>query len=262
MHIIIKEDKTEVRDYLLGQLREDDEERLELRLLTDPAFGEEFDSVVDEITDQYVGNEFQGEERKRVEQYFLRSAERQDKVRFACELLRQAEVEGGGEVGSVPAPPEPGWWERARLFWNAQALSLRFATIFATFVIVAGLAMLLVPTRNAPAPGYASIALKIGNSERNVGAQVTSVKPPPEAAGIRIELTLPDEAPPAKSYRVNLTGEQGSRDVTVAEQNGRSVVVIVPTADVPPGSYTIRLFGLNADGSEQRVPGSYFFTVQ
>ena len=121
--------------------------------------------------------------------------------------------------------------------------------------------MLLVPTRNAP-PVYASIALKSSNSERSVGSDVVSVKPPPGAAGIRIELALPDEAPQARSYRVNVTGEQGSRDVPVAEQSARSVVVIVPTADVPPGSYTIRLFGLNADGSEQRVRGSYFFNVE
>ena len=262
MSIIIKEEKTEVKNYLLGQLQGEDEDRLELRLLTDPAFGEEFDTVVDEITDQYVGNQFQGEERKRVEQYFLRSAERQNKVRFACELLSQAAAERGSEVENVPVPTEPGWWERARLFWNGQALSVRFATIFATFVILAGLAMLLMPTRNVPAPVYASIALKISNAERSVGPDVVSVKPPPGAAGIRIELTLPDEAPQAKSYRVNLTGEQGSRDVPVAEQNAGSVVVIVPTADAPPGSYTIRLFGLNADGSEQRVRGSYFFNVE
>lgn len=262
MSIIIKEEKTEVKNYLLGQLQEDDEERLELRLLTDPAFGEEFDTVVDEITDQYVGNQFQGEERKRVEQYFLRSAERQNKVRFACQLLHQAAVERGSEVENVPVVPEPGLWERARLFWNAQALSLRFATIFATFVIIAGLAMLLVPTRNSTSPVYASIALQSSNAERSVGAEVTSVKPPPGAAGIRIELALPDEALQAKSYRVNLSGEQGTRDLPVAEQSARSVVVIVPIEDVPRGSYTIRLFGLNPDGNEQRVRGSYFFNVE
>ena len=247
MSIIIKEEKNEVTLYLLGQLRDEDEERLELRLLTDPAFGEDFDTVVDEITDKYVGDEFQGEERKRVEQYFLRSAERQNKVRFACELLRQAAV-----------PAEPGWWERASLVWNRQALSLRFATIFATLVIMVGVAMLLIPPRNPTSPAYASIVLKISTAERSAAPEVPTVKPQPGAAGIRIELTLPDQVPPAKSYRVNLTGEQGSRDVPVAEQNARSVVVIVPTGEIPPGSYAIILFRMTDD----RVPGSYFFNVE
>ena len=258
MSIIIKEQKNEVILYLLGQLRDEDEERLELRLLTDPAFGEDFDTVVDEITDKYVGDEFQGEERKRVEQYFLRSAERQKKVRFACELLRQAAVERGG-TENVPVPPEPGWWERASVFWNEQALSLRFATIFATLVIMVGVAMLVLPTRNPTSPAYASLALKSNTSDRSAGPDTPSVKLEPGVAGIRIELTLPDQAPQAKSYRVNLTGEQGSRDVPVAEQNARSVVVIVPAGELPPGSYTIRLFGMDAD---ERVPGSYLFNIE
>jgi len=258
--IIIKEEKNEVTLYLLGQLRDEDEERLELRLLTDPAFGEDFDTVVDEITDKYVGDEFQGEERKRVQQYFLRSAERQNKVRFACELLRRAAVERG--TVNVPVPPEPGWWERASLFWNRQALSLRFATIFATLVIMVGVAMLVLPTRNPTSPAYASLGLKSNTSDRSVGPDTPSVKLEPGVAGIRIELTLPDQAPQAKSYRVNLTGEQGSRDVPVAEQNARSLVVIVPTGELPPGSYTIRLFGMDAGGTEQRVPGSYLFNVE
>ena len=59
-------------------------ERFELRLLTDPAFGEEFDTIVDEITDEYVGNELQGEERKRLNS-ILRSTERQNKGEIRAE---------------------------------------------------------------------------------------------------------------------------------------------------------------------------------
>ena len=262
MSIIIKETKNEVRLYLLGQLKEEDEERLELRLLTDPAFGEDFDTVVDEITDQYVGNELRGEERKRVEQYFLRSAERQNKVRFASELFRQAAVERGSTVVNVPVPPEPGWWERASQFWNRQALSLRFASIFATLVIMAGVAMLVVPTRNPTSPSYASIALKSSSSDRSVGTEIPTVKPQPGDAGIRIDIALPDGSPRVDSYRVNLRGEQASRDLPVAEQNDRTVVVVVPTDEVPRGSYVIQLFAVQANGTEQRIPGSYFFNVE
>lgn len=262
MSIIIKETKNEVRLYLLGHLKDEDEERLELRLLTDPAFVADFDTVVDEITDEYVGNELRGEERKRVEQYFLRSAERQEKARFARELFRHAAVERGSSVVNVPVPPDPGWWDRASEFWNRQALSLRFASIFATLVIMAGIAMLVVPTRNPTSESYASIALKSSSSVRSVGSEIPSVKPQPGDAGIRIEMTLPDGSPRADSYRVNLQGEQGSRDLPVAEQNDRSVVVIVPTAELPSGSYVIHLSAVNADGTEQRIGGSYVFNVE
>jgi len=262
VHIIIKEEKNQVRLYLLGQLNEGDEERVELRLLTDPAFGEDFDMLVDEITDQYLGNELQGEEQKRVEQYFLRSAERQDKVRFARELLHQAEVERGSKAVNVPVAPEPGWWERASQFWNRQALSLRFASIFATLVIMAGVAMLVLPTRNPTSPSYASVALKSSSSDRSGGPETPTVKPQPADVGIKFELTLPDGAPQANTYRVNLQGEQVSRDFPVAEQTARSVVVVVPTAEVPRGSYVIQLFAVQANGTEQRVPGSYAFNVE
>ncbi len=230
--------------------------------MTDPAFGEDFDALVDEITDQYAANELPGEERKRVEQYFLQSEERRRKARFASELLRHAAVERGSTIVNVPLPAEGGWWERASLFWNRQALSLRFASIFATLVILAGIAMLVIPTRNSTSPAYASIALQASNSNRSVGAEIPTIKPQPTDTGFRIELFLPDGTAPANNYRVNLTSEQGSRDVPLAEQNAGSVVVILPRADLPAGSYTIQLFAINADGTEQRIRGSYQFTIE
>jgi hypothetical protein len=94
-----------------------------------------------------------------------------------------------------------------------------------------------------------------------VGSEIPSVKPQPGDAGIRIDIVLPDGTPQANSYRVNLQGEQVSRDVPVAEQNDRTVVVVVPTDEIPRGSYVIQLFAVQANGTEQRVPGSYFFNV-
>ena len=63
---------------------------MEVRLLTEPSFVEEFDTVVDEITDEYVRGEIKGDERKRLEQYFLRARERQVKAKFASALIDHA----------------------------------------------------------------------------------------------------------------------------------------------------------------------------
>lgn len=84
--IIDQTEKTELRNYLLGRLREDEEEQVEIRLLSDPVYGEKFDVVVDEITDQYVAGEIKGEERERVENYFLKSNKRREKLRYAAAL--------------------------------------------------------------------------------------------------------------------------------------------------------------------------------
>jgi hypothetical protein len=92
-----------VREFLLGRLAEADEEQFELRLLSDPALGEEVDAVADEITDDYLNNQLSDDERERVEKYFLSTTERQNKLEFAAELLRRAESERGKNV-TEPRP--------------------------------------------------------------------------------------------------------------------------------------------------------------
>jgi tetratricopeptide (TPR) repeat protein len=85
-HIIDHTEKTEVKDYLLGRLKEEDEERVEIRLLSDPVYVEDFDVVIDELTDQYVTGEVQGAEREQMERYFFASAARREKLRIAAAL--------------------------------------------------------------------------------------------------------------------------------------------------------------------------------
>ena len=261
---IINEDKNEVKLYLLGQLDEADEERVELRLLTDPTFSEEFDTVVNEITDQYVGDEFHGKERERVEKYFLKSAERQNKVKFAEELLQRAAVERGGLTANVAVQPspQPGIFERARLFWANQPFSFRVATTVATLIVMVGVVLLMRPgTRTSGT--YALVNLRISNSDRAGGSETKPVRLEPGSAGIRIELTLPDQIPQANSYRVELLDEQqSSRNLPIAERTAQLLIVTVPANEIRRGSYVIRLYGVNPDGAEQRIRGSYYFNVE
>jgi tetratricopeptide (TPR) repeat protein len=84
-----------LKDYLLGRLGEQDEERIEVRLLSDPVYGEEFDIAVDELTDQYVAGEVQGAERAQMERYFFASPARREKFRVAAALKeRKQQLEG------------------------------------------------------------------------------------------------------------------------------------------------------------------------
>src|SRR5688572_28613192 len=86
-------DKNSITEYLLGRLTEAEEEQLELRLLTDPEFAEEYDILVNEITDDYVEGKFEGEGLKQVEDYFFKSPERKKKLKFALALkLRKSEM--------------------------------------------------------------------------------------------------------------------------------------------------------------------------
>jgi hypothetical protein len=253
---IINEDKNEVRRYLLGQLDEADEERLELRLLTDADFCEEFDTVVDEIADQYAGNEFQGEEQERVEQYFLRSGERKQKVHFARELLERAATERGGRRAPVSSKPS-GFIERLLAFWRNQSFALRTAAAVAMIVIVVGAAFLVA--RRGTGPGtLTSISLTIVTADRASGTETKSVKLEPETRAVRVELNLPDQVQKAQNYRVELRDEQDRlRNLTVAERTDKSLFVEIPANELTRGNYIIQLY----DDSGRRIRGGYHFNI-
>lgn len=246
---------------MLGQLETAEEERLELQLLTDPLFGEEFDTVVDEITDEYVANELEGEERQRVEQYFLKSPERQRKAQFASELLERATLERGDGPAAVADSSSPGILEAIRAFWRNQSFALRIVTTMAAIVIVVGIALLAWPRR--PASGtYASINLQISAADRAAGSAPKTVQLA-GTAGVRIELALPAQSPQAQSYRVELLDEQQrSRNLAVTDRTAQSVIVTIPANEISRGSYLIHMYAVSPDGSEQRIRGSYVFTIE
>ena len=82
-------DKNSITEYLLGRLNEPDEEQVELRLLTDPEFAEEYDFAVNEIIDDYISGKFSEPERKQVEEYFFKSPQRRNKLKFALALKQR-----------------------------------------------------------------------------------------------------------------------------------------------------------------------------
>ena len=240
-----------------------EQERLELRLLTDPAFIEEFDTIVDEIADQYAGNEFQGEERKRVEEHFLKSAERQRKVDISRELMERAAERGANRVAVAVEPtPTPGFMESVRAFWSSPSIALRVATAMAGIVIVVGLAFLMRPLLFPTSGPDALITLNISTSDRATGSKRESVKLEPGTGRLRIELKLPDQTPQAPNYRVELLdGQQRSRNLPIAERTAQSLFVAIPAKEITPGSYIIRLYAVNTDGTEQRIRGAVWSAV-
>ena len=264
MVIINKNEKNEVKKYVLGQMEPSEAERIELRLLTDAAFGEEFDVIVNEITDEYVGDELHADDRKRVQQYFLTSTERQNKLRFASELLERAAVERGGHAQNPISPRvqvQPGLLDRVWALWANQALLTRFATTFAAIVIVAGVLLITIPGTRTPGT-YAFVNLAISNSERAAGSEIKPVRLEPDSPGIRIELALPDQIPQSKSYRVELLDEkQAARNLKIEQQTEAKLVVTIPANEITRGTYYIRVYGTTPDGTEQRIRGSYFFAV-
>lgn len=65
---------------------------MEIRLLSDPVYVEEFDVVVNELTDDYVAGAVQGAERDQMERHFFASPARREKLRIAAALKERQQA--------------------------------------------------------------------------------------------------------------------------------------------------------------------------
>jgi CHAT domain-containing protein len=106
---------------LLGQLTEADEEQVELCLLADPDYSEEFAIIESELTDQYVEGILPDDERIQFEQYFLRAPEREDKLAFAMSL-REAVHERTLDVPASSKKIRAPWYSYAPVYLKAAAV--------------------------------------------------------------------------------------------------------------------------------------------
>jgi hypothetical protein len=256
LRTINKDQENEIRRYLFGQLPEADEESLELRLLTDPAFVEEFDTVVDEVTDQYVRDELQGSERKAFEESYLTTAAGRRKVSFTSELLERADVERG--AAAVKPVGEAGFFDRVRAFWQLQSLRL-VATTAAVVIIAVGL-FLIWPSGST---NYAMLNLSISTANRAEGAPPAKVKLESGVAGLEVKLVIPEQARGAKDYGVKLvSGDQAEENLKIEKRDEQTVTVKIPASLLSRGQYAIQISRLNPDGTYTRIAGNYYFNVE
>ena len=249
---INNDQQNEIRLYLFGQLPEADEESLEIRLLSEPSFVEEFDTVVDEVTDQYVRNELPGSERKGFEDNYLGTAEGRRKVRFTSELLERAAKR------DTPVPVgQPGFFDRVRAFW--QVPSLRLAATAAALAMIAGGYYLTL----RPAMTYAPLALSISTANRGEGPVPGRVKLESGVPGVEVSLALPEQAKGAKDYLVKLVSGDGTlHDLKVEKRDDQTVTVKILASLLSRGQYAIQISRLNPDGTYTRIPGNYYFNVE
>ena len=258
--------QNEVRRYLLGQLEEAEQEKIELRLLTDSSFGEEFDTVVDELTDQYVRNELADDERKRAEKHFLNSPERQQKLAFATELLDHASAERGQRaertqvttVRPIVQPVPPSLLDQIRAFWRRPSYA-HVGLSAAVLLVVAGLVLFVVSFNSSPT--YVAVDLGINNSNR--ADSIAPARVQLTGADLKVNLSLPEQAKEAKDFRLKLVDENGvEQDLTMSERTNQTITVTIPASSLSRGSYVIQLWMVKPGSSDERVRGSYNFVVE
>jgi hypothetical protein len=267
--VIVENIHNEIKQYLLGQLTEDAEERVELRLMSDTAYTQEFDAAVAEITDQYVAGEFRGEERKHVEEYFLASEERRNQARFVAALKNHANAERGAlravsgpkvrdsavkPAGQLEPAVVAGLWHS----WSSQPAAWRLATATALLVMLVGLYM-LVQMGGGSRTAFASLELTISESDRATGSTAPSITR--DAAQLRATLRFPASMPEARDYRVKLASDP-TKTFTPIEKHSDSITVQIPIAYFREGRNGLQLFVIKPDGTEERVRGTYYFDLK
>lgn len=150
-----------VRKYLLGELAEEERERIEVSLLTSESFYETLtaleDEVEDELIDQYTCGELSERERERFEQTFLTTPERAEKLKLVMGLNEHAVLAARERARAVlvgahaepaaatrPAAGPPSWSGRLRALNVFQNPLVGFACAVALLVSMLGVALLLI----------------------------------------------------------------------------------------------------------------------
>jgi len=245
------EDQGSIRRYLLHQLTGEEQQQIEQRLLTEDDVFEELEIAEDELIDDYLRRRLSEVDRKRFEEKFLATPGRQQKMRFSRSLSRYVRTTDSLEKNQIPS---------SLAFWNTNNLNRVAAAAVAVAIVVAGI-FWFSPQPTPPA--LATFTLTISNSTRGEGPQVTKVTLPPNVEVLRLRLDLPETTSQPTNYRVELLTEKGTtQTLPIAGQDARSVVVDIPAAQLSHTQYALNVSAIKADGTEQRLSGSYYFRVE
>jgi len=127
--------------YLLGDLPEEEQARVEDRAFADREYSRSIEDAENDLIDDYVRGALSNAERRQFERRFLASAERQKKVEFARALARIVPV-----TKAIAAPTAAVSWREslAAYFhgWRGWNPALQFSMAAAALLLVLGVAWL------------------------------------------------------------------------------------------------------------------------
>jgi len=115
-------DEKILRKYLLGDLSPEEQQEVELQLMSDEDAYDLLVAAEDDLIDASLAGELKGDELERFNNYFLAAGERQRKLQFGRSLERF--VRDPPRSAASPEPPR-------RVFWDAAANFLRYRPVTA-----------------------------------------------------------------------------------------------------------------------------------
>lgn len=243
------EDHDKIREYLLGQLSEFEQQKIEERLMIEDDLFEELEISKGELVEEYCAGELAQTEQEWFKHNYLASEEGRERHRFALALDHLPR--------STSASENANWLTRLRDFFKRHPWSMgTIASASAAVIVVAVLLSRVGP----PQPDvYLTLSLSAPNREEGTLPQKTTL--PPNTGYLKVKLLLPQPAEPGIRYRAVLDNKTREMAVRVTEQSGDSVTVAIPREQLPPGEYALDLYMIKPDGTEQLIPGTYLFNV-
>jgi hypothetical protein len=247
-------DESTIRDYLLGKLTEEDQQKVEERLMVEDELFDEFEVSKGELVEEYVAGELPPKEHDWFRTHFLASPEGRQSHAFVL-AVQNLRAPAPAPIAQVTATQS--WWQRLRSFLTTRTWTIGLAT---SALAVALFAWLLIPGGGVTSIGPTLVGTVIQRSGQ--GELPVRLKIDPKASKFRIRLLLPKPAIPATSYRANLDDRLRTSAVNVVERDADGVWIEIPTELIPPGEYSLQLTAVKADGSEEKIPRYYYFNVE
>ena len=243
-------DQTRIRDYLLGKLDGDEQERIEERLMLEEDLFQELDISKAELIEEYRAADLPHEERQWFEQHFLASPEGR---------LSYAMVAALEHLGSSAPETSPDFslFERIKNFFGPRHWVLASASGAALALIVA--AVLLSPTTGQSVVGPTLASNVLNREEGRLPARFTI---PANASEIKFRLLLSGDTANNSSYRAELDNKIQVQPVKVLEYDREGLWVAIPATQLPRGEYSLKVVAVTSGGTEREIPGDYLFNIE
>ena len=133
--------------YLLGDLPEEEQSRIEDRAFADREYLQDILSVEADLIDEYVRGELSDFERRQFESRFLTSSGRRQKVEFARALAKVVpETATENARRAVAVQPSISWWDSFVTFLRSLNPALKLSMAAAAVVLTIGVSWLVRET--------------------------------------------------------------------------------------------------------------------
>ena len=251
---ISEHDHDVTRRYLLGQLTDDEEQKLEERLLSEDDFFQEVELTKDELAQEYASGELTGKERQWLQENFLASPEGKQKHEFAKtfdQYVRNHRAQPVQRLSLI---------ERLRTLWNTQPQLVSAISTAAVLVIAVGIYW-IIPTSTPRSMAQLTVINSQGTRSTDPSSGQPSVKLKEDV--LQLKIMLPQAATLGSAYRVELLGKDNvTKTFDTRAQETQSITVEIPAAQLPRGQYVATVSTIDANGNPQRIPGIYPFKVE